>query len=309
MRVLIIGGTGFIGQRVVKKLYLKGETPIVMARRPKVLPEETQGKVESVAGDVRVYSDVVKVIKDYKIDSIINAAYMLTGEGEANPYMASQVNSQGTCNVFEAARISGVKRVIFCSSIAAYASQDLYGDRYVTEEEDLMKPNSIYGAAKVFNEFIASRFENKYGIEIPSVRIGAVYGSGREDRGVTAWTSHMVSSAIKGKQALINIRPDQLASFIYVDDSAEQLVRLCLKEKLKYRIYNSGGATSTPNEFLQILKKYYPQADIKFNPEAPQWPYPHKVDGRKMEEETGFKLRSTEECLLEQIKEEMKMNV
>lgn len=303
MRILVIGGTGFIGQRVVAKLVKTGNQPVVMARRPGVFPSEIQ-QVESISGDIRVFSDIVGAISDYKIEKIIHLAYILTSEGEANPYLAVQVNGLGTCNIFEAARAYGIKRVVYCSSIAAYASQEYYGDRPVTEEENLMKPASIYGASKVYNEFIASRFESKYGIEIPVVRIGAVYGPGREERGVTAWTSQMVASAVHKKPVNINIRPDQLASFIYVDDAAEQLVRLCLAEKLKYRVYNSGGHTSTPKNFLDIVKKYYPDADIKFNEDAPQWPYPYRVDGTRIAGEINYELRSIEDGLIEQINQE-----
>jgi nucleoside-diphosphate-sugar epimerase len=301
MRFLVTGGNGFIGLRTIKKLLERGQEAVIMSRSPKIADPELKDKVEVISGDIRLLSDVMKAVNYSRPDGIIHVAYALTAAGEADPYWGVQVNVTGTNNIYEAARLFGVRRVLFCSSIAAYAPPELYGDREVTEDEDLLKSSSIYGQTKSINEFMASKFEAKYGVEIPSLRISAVYGTGREDRGVTAWTSKLVAGAIAKKPVEIGIRPDQKASFIYVDDTAEQLVRLALKKNLEHRIYNTGGITATPTDFANIVKKYYPEAEISFSPDAVQWPYPPKVNGSRLENEIGFAVRSIEEGLIEQI--------
>lgn len=306
MRFLVTGGAGFIGLRTVKKLLQRGQEVTIMSRSPKIDDPEVHGRVETVSGDLRLFGDVMKAVQHSRPDVIIHVAYALTAAGEADPYWAIQVNIMGTNNIYEAARLSGIRRVLFCSSIAAYAPQEFYGDRKVTEDEDLLKSGSIYGQTKILNEFMGPKFENKYGIEIPSLRISAVYGTGREARGVTAWTSQIVAAAVAGKPVKVNIKPDQKANFIYVDDTAEQLVRLSLKERLEYRIYNSGGITATTSDFLDISKKYYPKADVSFNPDAPRWPYPPFIDGSRLENEIGFSVRTIEEGLLEQINIELR---
>jgi nucleoside-diphosphate-sugar epimerase len=304
MRILVTGGIGFIGGRVVERLLNSGNKIVVMDRRTQVFPEVIQDKIENVAGDIRAFSDIMRVIHDFKIDRIIHVAYALTTESEADPLAAIQINVLGTCNIFEAARICEIERVVFCSSMAAYGPQECYGDRPVKEDEILMKPVFIYGATKVLNEFMASRFEKKFGLEIPVLRIAAVYGKGREERGLTAWASHLVSNVVRGKPAFINLRPDQLSSFIYVDDVVEQLTRLCLAETLNYRIYNSGGFTSTPREFSEIIKKYYPDSNIKFDENAAPWFYPYKMDGTRIANEFNWEIRDPEAGLLDQINQE-----
>lgn len=304
MRILVTGGLGFIGLRTVKKLVEQGQEVFVMSRNPVLSYPELVDKVGVVSGDMRLFTDVMKAVNVSGPDTIIHVAYALTAAGEADPHWAVQVNVLGTNNFFEAARLTGVKRVIFCSSIAAYATQEMYGDRPVREDEALLKSGSIYGATKALNEFMAAKFEAKYGVEIPSIRISAVYGSGREARGVTAWTSQMVAGAVAGKPVKIALRSNQLANFIYVEDSAEQLVRLALAQKLDYRLYNSGGTTSTPKEFADIVRKYYPSADISFDEDAPRWPYPHLIDGNRLEKEIGFQVREIELGILEQINQE-----
>jgi len=304
MRVLVTGGAGFIGLRVVQKLLARNHHAVVMSRRPYIPPLEGQQKPHVIPGDIRVFSDVMRAVSGARADSIIHVAYALTAEGEANPHWAVEVNVLGTSNMFEAARVANVQRVIFGSSIAAYAPQEAYGDRPVTEDETVLKSASIYGTTKALNEFMAGKFEARYGTEIASVRISAVYGTGREARGVTAWTSDMIAAAVRGEPVLVPIRSHQLSNFIYVDDVAEQLVRLALAEKLNHRIYNSGGASSTPSEFADILRKYYPDAAVQFDESARVWPYPHNVDGTRLEQEIQFKPRDPESGLLEQINKE-----
>lgn len=304
MKVLVTGGTGFIGVNLVKKLLAGGHNPVVLSRRPTFGDAELAGKVEVLSADLRDFADTVRCIHHSGASRVVHVAYALTAEGEANPHWAVQVNVLGTNNLFEAARLSGIDRIIFCSSIAAYATPDMYGDRAVEEDEVLLRSKSIYGATKALNEFMAAKFEAKYGVEIVSIRISAVYGSGREARGVTAWTSEMVAAAVANRKIKLGIRPDQKSNFIYVEDSAEQLMRLVVKKKLHYRIYNSGGVTSTPAHFAQIVRKYIPGADIQFDETAGHWPYPHLVNGRRLENEIEFQVRQPEDALLEQLNAE-----
>lgn len=304
MRILVTGGVGFVGLRVVEKLLERGHDVIVLSRKPYLPPLQTNRKCDVIPGDIRVFSDVMSAVGNSAVDAIIHVAYALTAEGEANPHWAIEVNVLGTCNIFEAARITHVKRVIFCSSIAAYAPQELYGDRPVTENEILLKSRSIYGSTKVLNEFMAGKFESRYDTENVSVRISAVYGTGRAARGVTAWTSDMIAAAVRQERVVVPIRAKQASNFIYVNDVAEQLVRLTLAERLEHRLYNSGGTCSTPSEFAAIVKKYCPSADIQFDENAPEWPYPSYVDGSRLEREIGFKPRDPESGLIEQINKE-----
>ncbi|MEW6265045.1 MAG: NAD(P)-dependent oxidoreductase [Thermodesulfobacteriota bacterium] len=307
MRILVTGGTGFIGQRVVEKLTARNQDIVILSRQPQPSSTGAEAKASIVAGDIRIFADMVKAVSDNKIDRVIHVAYTLTAEGEANPLLALQVNVLGASHVFETARICAVDRVVFCSSIAAYAPQSLYGERLLSEEENLMKPASIYGATKVLNEFMASRFETRYGLEIPVLRISAVYGTGRAGRGVTAWTTQMVAGAVRSQPVFIKLRAKQLSNFIYVDDVAEQLVRLTLAEKLAHRVYNSGGYPAATEDFAFIVKKYYPHFQVDFDPNANLWPYPHLVDGTRLEKEIDLKIKTPEEGLLEQINQERRL--
>jgi len=304
MPILVTGGKGFIGREVVKRLWERGDEVVVMSRRPSHFPREMKDRVKAVSGDIREFSDVMRVVRDFQIDRIIHMVAVLTSAGEENPLAALQTNVLGMGNIFEAARIGGAKRIIFCSSVTVFGPQEVYGDRLLADEEILKNSALVYGATKALGEFMALKFEKRYGIEIPVLRIAPVYGRGREEWGGTAWTSQVVSAAVRGESVRIPLPSDQLGCFIYLDDVAEQLVRLCWVEKLNYRVYNSGGQTSTPGDFGRIIKKYYPEADIQFDEDAPRWPYAYQIDGARLAREINFQFRDLESGLWEQINQE-----
>ncbi len=77
-----------------------------------------------------------------------------------------------------------------------------------------------------------------------------------------------------------------------------------MAERLNYRIYNSGGHTSTPKDFSDILKRYCPEADITFDQHAAWWPYSYRMDGTRIARELNLEMRDLEAGLLDQINEE-----
>jgi nucleoside-diphosphate-sugar epimerase len=305
MAILVIGGTGFIGKAVVKRVLKTEDRVVVMSRRPHAFSKDILARVDSVTGDVRLFPDVIRIIRDYKIDNIIHTAFTLTKATAENPFAATETNVLGTSNVFEAARIFGARRVVFCSSLGVYSSQESYGDRAIKEDEKLLNPVCLYGAAKLFNEFLASSFEIKYGLEIPLLRIAGVYGIGTEKNALMSWPRKIAAAAVRGESVSIPINPEEPASFIHVEDVAEQLVRLCTQERLEYRIYNSGGYTATPEMFRDIVRKYYPDAKIEFDENAPSWwPYPQKLDGERIAKELNWEIRDPESGLLDMMNHE-----
>src|ERR1044071_3244717 len=142
MSVLVLGATGFIGPRLIRKLVARGETVLGMDLNPNAVPFD--GKPVGcpvVRSDITQVEDVMRLILDVKPERVINLAYGL-GAGEGNPHQVMKLDVLGMDNCFEAARLAGVKRVMYASSIAVSGQQSNFGDRAANEDDQ------VYGTSQ-----------------------------------------------------------------------------------------------------------------------------------------------------------------
>ncbi len=232
MTVLVTGGGGLIGARIVKGLLARGESAVsfdVLADQPRLDQERDNPRLRRVAGDIRDYDRVLSVMRDHKVERVIHMAAVLVPLTEEEPAIGFAVNITGATNVFEAARHSGVKRVCYATSISTYGDQSRYGDAAVDEQSE-RHPYSLYGYAKLINEETAKAYTRNFGLDTRGIRIAMVFGHGRVT-GRSSAISRIISAAAVGEPAVSNVDAQQQAPVIYVDDVAECMVRLCFAEK------------------------------------------------------------------------------
>src|SRR3989441_12264567 len=156
MSVLVIGATGFIGPRLIRRLVARGEAVVGMDLSPGAAPfGDVPIGAPVVRGDVTQFEDVMRAVLEVKPERMINLAYGL-GAGEGNPHQVMRLDVLGMDNCFEAARLGGVRRVVYASSIAVSGLQSRFGDRLVNED-DPTYGTSQYAVHKTFNEFQARK--------------------------------------------------------------------------------------------------------------------------------------------------------
>src|ERR1700740_2377605 len=133
MTTLVLGGTGFIGRRLVPLLAARGEEVVCMDINPGTASYDHLGKqVRVVRGDVTQFDDVMAATVAAKPDRVVNLAYFLGSDHP--PHVATKLNIVGMDNCFEAAHLGGVNRVVFASSLAVSGEQHHYGERLVNED-------------------------------------------------------------------------------------------------------------------------------------------------------------------------------
>ena len=141
-------------------------------------------------------------------------------------------------NLFEAAVSQRLERLVFTSSETVYgASQRVYGDRPV-RESDFCAPADhffTYGVMKILNEFMAQKYVQKHGISMACARPPVVFGHGRK-RGAVLWAEQFFSLPAIGKPVFLPFSAGNRDCWVYVEDCAEQLVRLALKPPLVLRL-------------------------------------------------------------------------
>src|SRR5262245_41302668 len=134
MTAFVIGGTGFIGYRLVRLLVARGETVTCMDANPDAHSfADLAGRVSCVRGDVANFDDVMSAMTAAQPERVVNLAYLIGSQHP--PHTAMRINILGTDNCFEAARLLGVRHIVYAGSFAPNGRQSNYGDRAVSEDE------------------------------------------------------------------------------------------------------------------------------------------------------------------------------
>src|ERR1700749_622720 len=231
MAIFVIGGTGFIGIRVIPLLIAQGETVVCMDINPNAPTLSGLGdKVSVVRGEVTQFDDFISNTEASKVDRIINLSYNL-GQ-DLPPHRATKLNIIGMDNCFEAARLLGIKHTVFASSLAVNGQQSHYGERPVTED-DYKHAVVQYGSHKSFNEFQAKDYIDKHGMTITAVRPANVTGPDK----VRGSVDHVniITRPARGEPISFPFA-DAMRCPIHVDDIAEGIVRVMVPDQPQHRI-------------------------------------------------------------------------
>lgn len=296
MSIFVIGGTGFIGIRVIPLLIAQGETVVCMDINPNAPALAGLGdKVSIVRGDVTQFDDVIGVMEASKADRVINLSYNL-GQ-DLPPHRATKLNIVGMDNCFEAARILGVKHTVYASSLAVNGQQSHYGDRMVTEE-DYKHAVVQYGSHKAFNEFQAKDYIDKHGMTITGIRPANVTGPDK----VRGSVDHVniITRPARGETISFPFA-DAMRCPIHVDDIAEVFVRVLMADKPKHAIYSSGGIAISLGDIASIVKSFLPDANISFEKQTggKESSGNYLIDNSKLVQEFGVQYRPYRERVLQ----------
>ena len=138
MRVLVTGGSGFIGSHVVDQLSGHGHEPVIFDLVPPCFHDRSE--VEYVHGDLLDAKSVRRAVRGS--DAVIHlAAVSDVNEVLADPALAEAVNTGGTRAVLEAARLEDVPRVVYASTVWVYGSSNGHGP--LSEDEPFTLPGHL----------------------------------------------------------------------------------------------------------------------------------------------------------------------
>ena len=227
-RVLVTGGSGFIGSHVVDALLRAGIRPRVFDKAP--LRHHSPGEVEAVSADLSDASALDRALKG--CEAIIHlAAAADVGIVAEHPREAEQANSRGTIEVLEAARRAGNVRVVYGSTIWVYGAS---GEGLLDEDAPLGLPDHLYTASKLAGEMYCRSYAELYGVPTTILRFGIPYGPRARPAAVIPI---FVRKALEGEPLTLAGGGAQTREFVYVEDLADGVVR-ALDPAAENRVYN-----------------------------------------------------------------------
>lgn len=284
MTVMVVGGAGFIGRRVIPLLVARGEDVVCMDINPAQASfDDLDGKVTMVRGDVTQFDDVIGHMAVAKPERVINLSYHIGSD--LPPHVALKLNVVGMDNCFEAARLCGVAHTVYASSLAVSGQQSKFGERTLNED-DPCYGDKQYAMNKIFNEFQARDYRDKYGMCITGVRPANVTGPDKIF-GSVDHVNCMVQPAM-GNTVSFPYR-DAMRIPIHVDDMAEIFTRILLADAPAHAVYNSGGNSMSLGELADIVRSFLAEAQINFDHDTggKELSGNYLIDNTRMVEEFG----------------------
>jgi UDP-glucose 4-epimerase len=245
-RILVTGGAGLIGSTIIDQLVSHDVGEIVVlddfTRGTLANLEDVieRGEVTIVEGDIRDVSTVDRVMEG--IDLVFHEAAIRITQCAEDPRLAIEVLVNGAFNVFDAAVRARVPRVVAASSASVYGQADVLP---TTEDHHPWANDTVYGAAKVFNEGLLRSLHRTQGLDYIALRYFNVYGPRMDIYGVyTEVLVRWMERVERGEAPLIHGDGAQTMDFVHVHDIARANI-LAACSSVTDEVYNVGTGTST----------------------------------------------------------------
>jgi UDP-glucose 4-epimerase len=274
--IMITGSSGQIGRFVIEEL-IKGNYEYdviafdVRFDQELINISKITNKLKLVYGDITNIEELIDSIKKYDVKRIIHLAALVLLESRNRPLKAVKVNMLGTTNIFEAARLMDLERVVYASSEAVYGSPVNYNSKAVNEDIIPMPPPDPYPISKFMNEAYGIFYRNYYGLDILGARLTSVWGPGRYTGYTGQFNAFLRDLIIKGESEVPAdfAYIDAKLRWLYVRDGALAFIHLALvnKQYVKRPIYNIGSKKPwNIIDMLNIIKEVLPNSKVHFTP-------------------------------------------
>lgn len=293
-RILVTGATGQIGSELVPELRKKhGNENVIVGvhRRPPSDELRESGPHDLV--DVTDRENLETVVDEYDIDTIYHMAAILSAAGEKNPWLAWDVNMNGTYNVLEVSREKGVTRLFVPSSIAAFGPET---PRENTPQETVLKPRTMYGLTKVSGELLCNYYFERFGLDVRGVRYpGIISYKTPPGGGTTDYAIEIFHEALKHKRYTCFLREDSTLPMMYMPDCIKSTLDLMdadLKALIHHADFNLAAISFSPKELADEIRKHIPELTVKYEPDSRQAiadSWPKTIDDSAAREEWGWR--------------------
>jgi len=259
-KILVTGASGWLGSEIVKALLARGDevvaTDIVINAATHALAAQNP-RLTAIAADLCEWPQMLAMFNAHRPDAVVHAAAIVGVIFCADiPIKANRVNVEGSINVFEAMRLSGVKRVVHVST------EETYGDFQspLINEDHPQNPISVYGATKLAVEHYGRMYSRNHGLECINVRTCWVYGPHlprlREPR-------TFIEAALREEAFHMENGADLAVDQVYISDTVAGLLLALDKEQHRYESYNvATGVAPTIGDTAKAVNAAIPGARI-----------------------------------------------
>lgn len=212
MKVVVTGGAGFLGQRLIRAVLQRGELTDSRGARRRVaevvavdqVAAPEQDRVTSVVGDVGDPGLIGEAVRG--ADSVFHLAAVVSGAAEADFDLGMRVNLDGTRRLLEALRDGGRQpKLVFSSSVAVFGGTL----PAVVDDSTPPMPQSSYGVQKLIGELLVGDYTRKGYVDGRAVRLPTiVVRPGKPNAAASSFASGIIREPLAGVEAVCPVDPD-----------------------------------------------------------------------------------------------------
>ena len=229
-RVLVTGGSGFIGSHLVNRLVKEGCREVVVfdkvIRSNKFHSDHT---LKLVQGEITQTASLKEIMRG--VDYVFHMAVLPLGACTQEPRACLETNVNGTFNVLEAARDARIKKIVFSSASSVYGDTD-----QTMDESHPLNARTMYGASKIAGEYFFRAFYDMHKLNYVILRYMNVYGPTQEG----GLIMNVLKRIKSGTPPAILGDGSQSFDFVYVDDVVNANI-LAMEKDVMDEAFNIGG--------------------------------------------------------------------
>lgn len=242
-KVVVTGGSGFIGSAVVRQLLSEGASVVVAD-----LKQPANDAVEAVVGDLREPDNIRAALTDDVYGVIHLAALTSVLKSVQQPWEVFRTNVEMTAALLERCREVGIGRFVAASTNAVVGD---VGRSKITEDLPL-RPLTPYGATKAAGEMVMSSYAASYGIHACPLRLSNVFGPGMGHK--DSMVPRLMRAALGGDSIEIYGDGEQVRDFVHVFDVSDAFL-LALAEGFSQPVIIGGGRSYSVNELVAMTRE------------------------------------------------------
>lgn len=288
-RILITGALGQLGQEFIK-FFNKNNTYVLATdiRSPlKVLSCDFE------IADAMDEKRIDYLIKKNNINVVYHLVAVLSANGEKNPFMAWEINMKSFQNIINLSINNGIKKIFWPSSIAVFGTKS---NLSFVKQDCILNPNTIYGISKLAGERLIDYYNNKFDLDIRSLRYpGIISFDTKPGGGTTDYIVEMIQSLKNEKEYTCFLNKNTKLPMLYIDDAINGTIKYMSINKINLRVkdaYNITGFSITPFELEKKLNELGCSAKVIYNSDfrqdiADTWP--KEIDDSTARKDWGWK--------------------
>ncbi|PSL40564.1 nucleoside-diphosphate-sugar epimerase [Planomicrobium soli] len=309
-RIIITGALGQIGSELVGKLQgIYGVDNVLATDIRPAAQENGPFQLLDVTDGQRMYN----LAKDFKADTMMHMAALLSATAEEKPLLAWNLNMGGLVNALEASRELGMQ-FFTPSSIGAFGPST---PKKNTPQDTLQRPTTMYGVNKVAGELLCDYYFQKFGVDTRGVRFpGLVSYVAQPGGGTTDYAVDIYYKAIEQQQYTSYIKSGTYMDMMYMPDALQSIVELMEADASRLEHRNSFNVTAMsfePEEIAASIRKHIPDFKLSYDVDpirqaiADSWP--DSIDASAAKKEWGFQAQYDLDAMTADMLEKLKIKL